>query len=84
MGSKKKSSRRVGITVINVGRGMDELDLPAGTNLGQALLKAGHGEASLQSIIEGVRVNREPQGLDYILKNGDTVVVAAQAKGGSL
>lgn len=84
MAKAKKSSSKKSITVslIKLGQEPQELTLPKGSTLSDALIAGGHGETSLKEVAEGVRVNREVVGLDHVLEHEDWIVVSPQVKGG--
>ena len=79
MSTKKKTIK---VTLLRMSNGTQELELPVGATLALALQKGGHGDESLNAILEGVRVNGRVAELDTKLKSGDFITVSPQVKGG--
>ena len=72
----------VNVSLMKMSQGVSDLRLPWGATLETALVEGGLGDQSLQSILEGVRVNGRPAELTQKLKEGDFITVSPQVKGG--
>lgn len=79
MATKKKF---ITVSLMKMSQGVQDLKLPAGASLATALTAGGLGETSLNSVLEGVRVNGRSAELDTKLKEGDFITVQPQVKGG--